>query len=175
MTAPEPDGLRDEPLALGEWIPFGAGSIAALPYETVRTAPDPRATLLGFCQSAYEAGARRADWDTTGFASKWCPTAGQLQELQLSAAADLGAPTGAWEVGGWLWLTADRRVSTVIHVRDEDGMPTYRMVYGDQEQVVRETFENVEVSREDGWVVLFRGSDAILRVHEDNVQSLEAV
>lgn len=94
-TAPEPDGLRDEPLALGEWIPFGAGSIAALPYETVRTAPDPRATLLGFCQSAYEAGARRADWDTTGFASKWCPTAGQLQELQLSAAADLGAPTGA--------------------------------------------------------------------------------
>jgi len=54
-------------------------------------------------------------------------------------------------------------------------MPTYRMVYGDQEQVVRETFENVEVSREDGWVVLFRGSDAILRVHEDNVQSLEAV
>jgi hypothetical protein len=53
-------------------------------------------------------------------------------------------------------------------------MATYRMVYGDDEQVVRETFENVDdVQREDGWVVLFRGSDAILRVQEIHVQSLE--
>jgi hypothetical protein len=29
------------------------------------------------------------------------------------------------------------------------------------------------VQREDGWVVLFRGSDAILRVQEIHVQSLE--
>ena len=54
-------------------------------------------------------------------------------------------------------------------------MPTYRMVYGSDEQVVRETFENVEVEREDGWVVLFRGKDAILRVREEHVQSLDAV
>jgi hypothetical protein len=54
-------------------------------------------------------------------------------------------------------------------------MPTYRMVYGDDEQVVQETFEDVEIEREDGWVVLFRGSDAILRVHEENVQSLDLV
>jgi hypothetical protein len=52
-------------------------------------------------------------------------------------------------------------------------MPTYRMVYGDDEQVVRETFNDVELQREDGWVVLFRGSDAILRVHEDHVQELD--
>ena len=53
-------------------------------------------------------------------------------------------------------------------------MATYRMVYGDDEQVVRETFENVDdVQREDGWVVLFRGSDAILRVQEIHVQSLD--
>ena len=43
-------------------------------------------------------------------------------------------------------------------------MPTYRMVYGDDNQVVRETFENVEVEREDGWVVLFRGPEAIQRM-----------
>jgi hypothetical protein len=54
-------------------------------------------------------------------------------------------------------------------------VPTYQMVYGDTEQVVRETFSDVEVQREDGWVVLFRGSDAILRVQEDHVHSLELV
>jgi hypothetical protein len=53
-------------------------------------------------------------------------------------------------------------------------MATYRIVYGDDEQVVRETFENVDdLQREDGWVVLFRGNDAILRVQEGHVQSLE--
>jgi hypothetical protein len=54
-------------------------------------------------------------------------------------------------------------------------MPTYRMVYGDGEQVVTETFEDVVVEREDGWVVLFRGSDAILRVQDEHVKSLELV
>jgi hypothetical protein len=53
-------------------------------------------------------------------------------------------------------------------------MATYRMVYGDDEQVVRETFEDITgVEREDGWVVLFRGPEAILRVQEAHVQSLE--
>jgi hypothetical protein len=49
------------------------------------------------------------------------------------------------------------------------------MVYGDNEQVVRETFEDVEVQREDGWTVLFRGDDAILRVRDEHVQSLDLV
>jgi hypothetical protein len=53
-------------------------------------------------------------------------------------------------------------------------MATYRMVYGDDEQVVRETFENIDdLQREDGWVVLFRGKEAILRVQEKHVQTLE--
>ena len=52
-------------------------------------------------------------------------------------------------------------------------MATYRMVYGDEEQVVQETFDGVEVEREDGWTVLFRGSEAILRVQDAHVQSLE--
>jgi hypothetical protein len=50
------------------------------------------------------------------------------------------------------------------------------MVYGDGEQVVRETYEGIDdVQREDGWVVLFRGGEAILRVQEAHVQSLEEV
>jgi hypothetical protein len=55
-------------------------------------------------------------------------------------------------------------------------MATYRMVYGDDDSVVQETFTDIdEVEREDGWVVLFRGNDAILRVEEVHVQSLELV
>jgi hypothetical protein len=55
-------------------------------------------------------------------------------------------------------------------------MATYRLVYGDDDSVVQETFTDIdEVEREDGWVVLFRGDDAILRVQEIHVQSLERV
>jgi hypothetical protein len=54
-------------------------------------------------------------------------------------------------------------------------MANYRMVYGDDEQVVRETFTDVEVQREDGWLVIFRDNDAILRVREEHVQSIEEV
>jgi len=53
-------------------------------------------------------------------------------------------------------------------------MATYQMVYGDDDQVVRETFDNVDaVEREDGWLVLFRGPEAILRVQESHVRSFE--
>ena len=60
---PAPDGFSTsavEPAAatfhptLGEFI---------LPYEAVRTAHDPDATLLAFLQSTYEAAARNARWD----------------------------------------------------------------------------------------------------------------
>jgi hypothetical protein len=50
----------------------------------------------------------------------------------------------------------------------------YRMVYGDGTQVVRETYDNIDdVQREDGWLVLFRGSETIIRVQEEHVQSFE--
>jgi hypothetical protein len=54
-------------------------------------------------------------------------------------------------------------------------MATYRMVYGDGEQVVREIFDDVMLEREDGWTVLFRGDHAILRVQDEHVQSLERI
>ena len=94
-TAPEPEGLREQPLSAGSWIEYGSGSLAVLPYETVRGARDPRTTLLAFCQSAYEAGARLAGWDTISFESKWCPTPGQLNQLHASAAAEFGRPSAS--------------------------------------------------------------------------------
>ncbi len=55
-------------------------------------------------------------------------------------------------------------------------MATYKMVYGEDENVVEEMLVDITtVDSEDGWIVLFRGNDAILRVQESHVQSLELV
>lgn len=55
-------------------------------------------------------------------------------------------------------------------------MATYKMIYGDEDTVAEETLDNIDsIEHEDGWVVLFRGDDAILRVQEEHVQSLELV
>jgi hypothetical protein len=56
-----------------------------MPYESVRIAPDPRGAALAFFESAYEAGARLAGWDTSAFESSWCPTPEQLEELVRTA------------------------------------------------------------------------------------------
>ena len=63
---PEPPGFKDAPVA-----PAGAHYSEALrefllPYEIVRTASDPEATLLTFLQGTYEAAAVAAHWDRTG-------------------------------------------------------------------------------------------------------------
>lgn len=75
-TVPEPEGLTEEPLrpAGARWnAPYGSSSFALLDYDEVRAAPDPRQALLAFLQSAYEAGARRAGWDTAKLASFAAP------------------------------------------------------------------------------------------------------
>jgi hypothetical protein len=66
-TSPEPEGLNETPLASGaEWTAGPGGSLAVLPYESVRTAADPARALGDFLQSAYEAGANTAGWDRAG-------------------------------------------------------------------------------------------------------------
>jgi hypothetical protein len=66
-TAPEPEGLTDQPLEpeAAFWTP--EGGTALLMYEDVRRSDAPRETLLAFLESAYEAGARTAGWDTAAF------------------------------------------------------------------------------------------------------------
>jgi len=82
---------REHPLALGSSVPTGASSsLAILPYEEVRASDDPRRTLLAFCESAYEAGARLAGWDVTAFTSTACPSTAELRELQAAAAGQFG-------------------------------------------------------------------------------------
>ena len=74
-TFPEPNNLHDRTLEPGEahWTQRGPGSLALLPYDAVRNAPDPRATLLTFLDSTYEAGARAAGWPIEELESSWHP------------------------------------------------------------------------------------------------------
>jgi hypothetical protein len=62
-TAPQPQDLTVQPLRpqAASWAP--EGGTAFLPYEEVRNSRNSRETLLEFLQSAYEAGAKSADWD----------------------------------------------------------------------------------------------------------------
>jgi hypothetical protein len=76
-AAPEPAGLAEQPLRpeAARWRqPYGQTYFAFLPYETVRTADDPRETLLGFLQSAYDAGSTLAGWDRESLRSSWSPS-----------------------------------------------------------------------------------------------------
>jgi hypothetical protein len=78
-TAPEPESLTQAALHPdgAYWQEAGNGHLALLPYDVVRRANDPRATLLSFLESAYQAGARAAGWDRDGLMSSWCPTPAQ--------------------------------------------------------------------------------------------------
>ena len=71
-TAPEPAGLVDEPLLPGtaEWVEQYGRHLAVLRYDQARAEPDPRAAVLAFYESAYQAGARLTGWDTDRLA---CP------------------------------------------------------------------------------------------------------
>jgi hypothetical protein len=74
-TYPEPEGLRDQPLApeAARWAEQGSGSLALLPYDVVRESADPRATLLAFLESAYDAGAGLRGWDVRALRSSYSP------------------------------------------------------------------------------------------------------
>ena len=67
-TAPEPNGLTDEPLrpAKAFWDTT-KGAMAILMYDDARDTEDPRETILEFLESAYRAGAKRAGWETEKF------------------------------------------------------------------------------------------------------------
>ncbi|MGB3634432.1 MAG: DUF5996 family protein [Rubrobacteraceae bacterium] len=68
-TAPEPEGLTDQPLSVDE-ASWQEGGTALLTYEAVRNSESPKDTLLEFIQSAYQAGARTAGWDAEDFSAR---------------------------------------------------------------------------------------------------------
>ncbi|MEV5177646.1 DUF5996 family protein [Streptomyces flaveolus] len=71
-TAPEAAGLAETPLspASAQWVARGDSHLAVLRYDAARAEADPRAAVLAFYESAYQAGAGRAGWDIAALA---CP------------------------------------------------------------------------------------------------------
>ena len=63
-TAPEPPGLADEPLSPGsaKWQESNGSHMALLMYDDVRSSENPESVVLDFLESAYQAGAKRANW-----------------------------------------------------------------------------------------------------------------
>jgi uncharacterized protein DUF5996 len=61
--------------------------MALLGYDQVRDAGDPRGILLGFLQSAYDAGVRTAGWDHQELTSSLCPSPAELQAFYPRATA----------------------------------------------------------------------------------------
>lgn len=68
-TAPEPASLADQPLGPAEakWAESNGAHMAMLMYDDARKSDDPRAAVLEFLESAYQAGAKLADWDVSDF------------------------------------------------------------------------------------------------------------
>ena len=64
-TAPEPAGLAEEHLSpsSAKWAESNGAHLALLLYDDVRVMDDPRSVALDFLESAYHAGAKRADWN----------------------------------------------------------------------------------------------------------------
>lgn len=60
-TAPAPEGLADQKISPGFYTTQLSEFL--LPYREVAESSDPKATLLSFLQSSYEAGANLAGWD----------------------------------------------------------------------------------------------------------------
>ncbi len=60
---PEPDGYSAAPVTPADAFYSADFRQFLLPYEAVRTAPDPDAAVLGFLQSTYEAAADLGQWD----------------------------------------------------------------------------------------------------------------
>jgi len=63
---PVPSDFGKHPVAPSAAYYHGALGEFLLPYDAVRTAPDPDASLLAFLQSTYQAAADLAGWDRLG-------------------------------------------------------------------------------------------------------------
>jgi hypothetical protein len=62
-AAPEPPGFRESPVRPAKASYNAQLNEYLLPYDDVRAAPDPKAALMEFLQSTYEAGASLGNWD----------------------------------------------------------------------------------------------------------------
>ena len=76
---PEPAGFAQSPVQPAEAFYSQALHEFILPYDAVRTADNPDATLLAFLQSSYEAAAVNGGWDRETLEMKLPPGGGSRQ------------------------------------------------------------------------------------------------
>ena len=69
-AAPEPDGFSKAPVQPVAAYYHSQMKEFVLPYEAVRTAADPKAALMAFLQSTYDAGASLGNWDRASLERK---------------------------------------------------------------------------------------------------------
>ncbi len=62
-AAPEPPGFKESKVLPAAAFHSSQLNEFLLSYDDVRSAPDPKAAVLAFCQSTYEAAAINAKWD----------------------------------------------------------------------------------------------------------------
>ncbi|MDN3724882.1 DUF5996 family protein [Aequorivita sp. SDUM287046] len=64
-TYPAPKGIDEETLQPegAKWQDSNGSPMALLPYEKVKNSSNPRKAVLDFLESAYQAGAKRANWN----------------------------------------------------------------------------------------------------------------
>ncbi len=63
-TFPSPEGLDQEALQpeSAAWVDSNGSPMALLSYEAIRNSENPRAAVLAFLESAYQSGAKLANW-----------------------------------------------------------------------------------------------------------------
>lgn len=68
-TYPSPNNLDQEPLKpdVAQWVDSNGSPTAFLAYHELLKSNDPRADLLDFLESCYQAGAKLAKWDIEAF------------------------------------------------------------------------------------------------------------
>jgi hypothetical protein len=76
-AAPEPPGFREARIRPAQAFYSSEFSNFLLPYDDLRRAPDPRATLLEFLQSTYEAAAILGRWDRQNLERAYRPEPSQ--------------------------------------------------------------------------------------------------
>jgi hypothetical protein len=64
-TYPSPEGIDQEILSpsAAEWVNNNGSPMAILKYNSLLAEDEPRKSLLDFMESAYQAGAKKANWD----------------------------------------------------------------------------------------------------------------
>lgn len=67
-TYPSPNGLGDEKLEPNSafWMEASGSPMAILKYNDICATENPKELVLNFLESAYKAGAKRANWDIAG-------------------------------------------------------------------------------------------------------------